>query len=227
MASTKSKSFRATLERAASRLNWVLIRVPPRVSKAWGKRGQLRVQGEINGFPFRTSLFPSRQGGHVMIVNQRMQAGARVAPGSVAQFRMEPDTEVRVVAEPAELKRALSEERSLRRWYDGLSRSMRNEIAKWVSDVKSAEARQRRSQQIAERLFATMDAERELPPILQVAFAQDPRARQGWELMSPSRRRGHLLRIFYYRDPEARARQVEKLLLDAAELTEKKLRSRG
>jgi uncharacterized protein YdeI (YjbR/CyaY-like superfamily) len=220
-----AKSFRATLERAASRLNWVLIRVPLDVAKLWGKRGQLRVRGDINGFAFRTSLFPTGKGGHIMIVNKRMQAGGKAVPGSTAQFRLEPDTEVRVVTEPAELKRALAQDRSLRRWYDRLNHSTRNEISKWVSDVKSAEARRRRAEQIAERLFATMEAERDLPPILQVAFAHDPRARQGWELMSPSRRRGHLLGIFYYRDPESRARRVAKAVQEAVERAEKKLRS--
>jgi uncharacterized protein YdeI (YjbR/CyaY-like superfamily) len=220
-----AKSFRAILERTASRLNWVLIHVPLDVAKLWGKRGQLRVRGEINGFAFRTSLFPTGKGGHIMIVNKRMQAGGKAVPGSTAQFRLEPDTEVRVVTEPAELKRALAQDRSLRRWYDRLNHSTRNEISKWVSDVKSAEARRRRAEQIAERLFATMEAERDLPPILQVAFAHDPRARQGWELMSPSRRRGHLLGIFYYRDPESRARRVAKAVQEAVERAEKKLRS--
>jgi uncharacterized protein YdeI (YjbR/CyaY-like superfamily) len=225
MTKPAAKSFRATLERAASRLNWVLIHVPLDVAKLWGKRGQLRVRGEINGFAFRTSLFPTGKGGHIMIVNKRMQAGGKAVPGSTAQFRLEPDTEVRVVTEPAELKRALAQDRSLRRWYDRLNHSTRNEISKWVSDVKSAEARRRRAEQIAERLFATMEAERDLPPILQVAFAHDPRARQGWELMSPSRRRGHLLGIFYYRDPESRARRVAKAVQEAVERAEKKLRS--
>jgi Domain of unknown function (DUF1905) len=45
-----------------------------------------------NGFPFRTSLFPSRKGGHIMIVNKRMQAGAKAAPGMVARFILQPDT---------------------------------------------------------------------------------------------------------------------------------------
>jgi uncharacterized protein YdeI (YjbR/CyaY-like superfamily) len=67
-----------------------------------------------------------------------------------------------------------------------------------------------------------MEAERELPPILRVAFARDPLAREGWELMSAVQRRGQLIAIFYYRSPEARARRVEKVLQAAAELAEKK-----
>src|SRR5437588_11485684 len=82
----------------------------------------------------------------------------------------------------------------------------------------------RRAEQICERLLATMEAERDLPPILQVAFARNLAAREGWERMSVSRRRGHLLGIFYYRSPEARARRVAKVVDDAARLADKRTR---
>ena len=216
-----AKSFQARLERIDSPLKWVMIRIPFDAAKIWGKRGQLKVKGEINGFAFRTSLFPRRNGGHMMLVNKRMQRGAGAAPGSVAQFRLEPDTEERIITAPVELKRALAEDRSLRRWFDKLNYSMRKYIADWIAEVKSAEARTRRAEQIAERLLATMEAERELPPILQIAFAHNPQAREGWERMSPARRRGHLLGIFYYRNPEARGRRVEKALQDAMEVAQK------
>ncbi len=216
-----AKSFQARLERIDSPLKWVMIRIPFDAAKIWGKRGQLKVKGEINGFAFRTSLFPRRNGGHMMLVNKRMQRGAGAGPGSVAQFRLEPDTEERIITAPVELKRALAEDRSLRRWFDKLNYSMRKYIADWIAEVKSAEARTRRAGQIAERLLATMEAERELPPILQIAFAHNPQAREGWERMSPARRRGHLLGIFYYRNPEARGRRVEKALQDALEFAQK------
>ena len=119
----------------------------------------------------------------------------------------------------------LAEDRSLRLWYDQLNHSTRNDIAKWVAEPKGAEARVRRAEQIAERLMAVMDAERELPPVLQVAFARNPRAAEGWERMSPSHRRGHLFGIFYYRTPEGRARRVEKMLDDATAIAEKASRT--
>ena len=79
----------------------------------------------------------------------------------------------------------------------------------------------RRSEQIAERLLAVMDAERELPPVLQVTFARHPRARDGWNAMSVSRRRGHLFGIFYYRTPDAQARRIGKMLEDAIAVAER------
>ena len=210
-----SKSFKATLERMPSNLGWVIVRIPLDVPKVWGTRGMLKVKGEINGFAFRTSLFPTGKGYHYLLVNKRMQAGAGARPGSVAQFRFEPDTEKRVATVPAELQRVLNEDRSLRRWFDQLNYSIRKWITDRVGQVKSAEARVRRAEQVAEQLMATMEAELELPPILKLAFAREPRAFAGWQRMSPLHRRGHLLAIFYYRSPEARDRRIAKVIEDA------------
>ena len=216
-----TKRFEARLERLRSRLNWIIIRIPFDADQAWGLRGQIKVKGEINGFAFRTSLFPTREGWHFLLVNKRMQKGARAVEGSVARFQMELDSEERTVTIPDELKRILNEDRSLRRWYDGLNHSTRNDIAKWTTEPKSGEARIRRVEQIAERLLNVMEAEQELPPILQVAFARHPRAREGWDGMSASRWRGHLFGIFYYRTPDARAHRIDKMLDDANAVAEK------
>lgn len=209
------KSFEAVLERGAGRLNWVIARIPFDVSEVWGSRAILRVKGSINGFAFRTSLFPTGDGRHVMLVNKTMQAGAKAGVGAAVRFSLEPDTAPRPVTMPAELERALSEVRALRRWYDQLSPYTRKYTAAWVAEVKSPEARARRAVQLAERLLATMEAERELPPILRAAFARDPRAYEGWKQMSAAQRRGHLLGIFYYRDPKAQARRAAQAVKDA------------
>ncbi|MGA2423161.1 MAG: YdeI/OmpD-associated family protein [Terriglobales bacterium] len=216
-----AKRFEARLERMRSRLNWVVIHVPFDAAKAWGLRGQIKVKGDVNGFAFRTSLFPTGTGRHILLVNKRMQKGARAAEGSVARFQIELDREERTAEIPDELERILREDRVFRRWYDGLNHSTRSDIAKWITEVKSDAARMRRAEQIAERLLAVMEAERELPPVLQVAFARHPRAREGWDAMSAARRRGHLFGIFYYRTPDAQGRRIDKMLDDATVLAAK------
>jgi hypothetical protein len=216
------RSFKATLERMPSNLGWVIVRIPLDVWKVWGTRGMLKVKGEINGFAFRTSLFPTGKGNHYLLVNKRMQAGAGARPGTAAQFFLEPDTEKRVATVPSELQRIFKEDRLLRRWFDRLNYSTRKWIADWVVQVKSREARVRRAEQVAEQLLATMEAERELPPILKLAFAREPRALAGWQRMSPSHRRGHLLAVFYYRTPEARDRRIAKTIEDALAFADRK-----
>ena len=221
-----AQRFEARLERLRSRLNWIVVHVPLDAARVWGVRGQIKVKGEINVFGFRTSLFPKRDGGHFLLVNKRMQKGARAYEGGAAHFELELDREEHSVAMPTELKRILTDDlgregRAVQRWYEGLNHSTRSDIAKWIAEPKSTAARGRRAEQLAERLLNVMEAEREMPPILQVAFARHPKARSGWDLMSASRRRGHLFGIFYYRTPDARSRRIDKMLDDANAVAEK------
>src|SRR5215472_12936148 len=156
-----------------SNLGWVSARIPFDVAEAWGKRGQIRVKGEINGFVFRTSLFPTGEGTHYVLVNKAMQKGGRTTPGDTAKFRLEPDFEERPVEMPPELERALGQLKSLRRFFDQWTSSRRRDFCRLVLQVKSPQARQRRAEQVAEHLLATMEAERDLPPVLKAAFARD------------------------------------------------------
>src|SRR5258708_25355891 len=159
-----AKTFAAMLERTGDRLNWTIVRVPFDVAKVWGARGQLKVAGQISGFAFRTSLFPTGKGGHILMVNKKMQAGGKVAPGMKARFRLEPDTAPRVVSPPEELLRALRQSKQLHKYYQSLNYSIRDWIAKQVDACKQAGTRLRRSQQIAERLLETMATESAPPP---------------------------------------------------------------
>lgn len=216
------KSFKATLERLRSNLGWIIVWIPFNVHNVWGSRGRLKVRGAINGFAFRTSLFPTRKGEHFLLVNKKMQDGAGRREGSTADFWLEPDLEERIVAVPAEMKRILAEDRSFRAWFDTLNYSIRKWLTDWITQPKSAASRARRAEQVAEQLFSAMEAERELPPAVKLAFTRDPRALEGWNLMSPSHRRGQLIAIFYYRSPDSRARRVEKVVEEAIALAEKK-----
>jgi uncharacterized protein YdeI (YjbR/CyaY-like superfamily) len=211
---TLARTFRAQLEKGNRALGWTITRVPFDPATAWKKMVRLRVRGEVNGFPFRTSLFPDPKGSgrsFYLLVNRAMQQGAGVSLGEIADFRLEPDLEPREAELPDELAVLLDEEPGLREWYSGLTEYMRREIGKWVMGVKSDEARMRRAEQMAERLLATMEGERELPPAIQAAFRVRPNARAGWARMTPAQRRGELLAVFYYQTLDARQRRIEKL----------------
>jgi Domain of unknown function (DUF1905)/Bacteriocin-protection, YdeI or OmpD-Associated len=216
-----AKSFKATLERIPSRLNWVIIRIPFNVSKVWGTRGKVRVKGEINSFAFRASVFPTSKGYHCLLIKKSMQTSAGV--GDTAHFRLVPDTAKPVAAIPPELQRILNEDRSFRRWFDQLGFSMRKWICDWIVSVKNPASRVRRAERVAEQLLATMEAELDLPPILKLAFARDPHAYQGWQSMTPLQRRYYLLGIFYCRTPESRDRRIAKMLEDALTRAKKRV----
>ena len=211
-----SRRFIATLERMPGRLGWTIVRVPFDVAKRWGSRGALRVRGEINGFEFRTSLFPTGRGTHYILINKKMQEGGGVRAGEKADFKLEPDTEERRVVIPAELEALFKQEKQLRKFFAAFNNSIRRWICDEIAKKKSAAARERRAEQVAEQLLETIEAERELPPLIKAAFANDPKAHAGWKKMTPLSRRGQLLAIFYYRNPDSRAKRLAKVMELAA-----------
>lgn len=222
MPASRPKTFRALLEHTGDGLHWVIARVPFNPVDVWPVRHGRRVRGEINGFGFRTSLFPESGGKrHVLLVNKQMQAGARAKAGDTVEIRLEPDLEEREATVPAELAKAVKGGAGLRRYFEALSPSMRRDIGRWTAEPKSVETRTKRAEQIAERLYLAMDGEREPPPILRAAFQRQPAARLGWEAMTPVRRRNHLFAIFYYQTAEGRERRTRIALEDALKVAKR------
>lgn len=199
-------------------MGWTVAHLPFDPHTAWTQMLRLRVRGKVlsaqgGSVEFRTSLFPvpGESGRYLLLVNNRVQREAGVTLGSVAEFTLEADLEPRPAELPDELASLLDEEPGLREYYDSLSESMRREIGKWVTNVKSDASRWKRSEQMAERLLGAMEGEHTLPPIVVVAFRKRPKAAAGWARMTQTQRRQELLGIFYYQSIEARQRRVDKL----------------
>ena len=210
-------SFDALLGRGQETLGWTIAHVPFDPAQVWQERIRLRVKGTINGFAFRTSLFPltGKQGQYFLLVNRAMQTGGQARAGHVAKLTLEPDLDPRPAELPDELDALLDDEPGLRTWYEALTEYTRREIGKWVHGVKSDEAKQRRAQQMAERMFFTMEAEQELPPAIAKALKARPRATAGWAKMTPSQRRMELFAVAYYQSPEAKTTRIDKLCIEA------------
>lgn len=213
------KRFRAVLEPLSGGLGWVVARLPFDPATAWKKMIRLRVKVETGGEVFRTSLFAEpKRGGHFVLVNKKMQKAAGVRLGGMIELAVEPDLEERETEVPLELEKIFKKEKALSKWYAKLSDSIRRDIARTINEVKSEEAKQRRVEQMAERMLLAMEGEKTLPPILDVAFRKSPAARRGWEQMTEVQRRGHLLGVFYYQSPEAREKRAGKVVEDCLRL---------
>jgi uncharacterized protein YdeI (YjbR/CyaY-like superfamily) len=229
MVALKAKSFRARLELVRDYMNWTVVRVPFDAAKTWPEMKRRRVRGTLNEVSFRTSLLRIATGdSDCIVVRKKMQREAGVKPGDEVKVTVEPDLEERPVLLPEEFARILKAERELRKWFEKtLSPSDRKEIGWWIGQVKSAEARERRSEHMAERLMLTMEGELETPPILKIAFQRQPLAGQGWKAMTAVQRRRHLLGIFYYRTPESRERRMEKAIEQALAVAERARKTRS
>ncbi|HET6511976.1 MAG TPA: YdeI/OmpD-associated family protein, partial [Candidatus Kapabacteria bacterium] len=207
------KKFKAKLRPLDEiNLGWKVVDIPFDVKKIFGSAGRVPVKGTANGFPFKTSLFPKADCQHFLMLNKQVQKGAGIDVGDKVDIILEADLGERTVEVPAILKKALSEEQSLWKYFNDFSYSMRKYIVDYTMEPKSDEAKQRRAEQMAVRLMETMDGEEVTPPLLEQYLVNNPKARKGWETMPRTHRRQHLFGIFGLVDPDARHRRIKKAL---------------
>jgi len=133
--------FKAKFIGVGPKQAWTFMKVPFSVEKAWGTRGQVRVRGTLNGFPYRSSIFPDGKGGHQMMVNKAMQQGAGAKPGDTMKVVMELDAEPRTVTAPADLRKALAKNARAKAAFEKLAYSHKKEYVDWIEEAKRAETR--------------------------------------------------------------------------------------
>lgn len=140
------KEFKAKLQGMGPGGAWTCLKVPFSVEKVWGTRARLSVKGTLNGFGYRSSIFPMGDGTHMMMVNKAMQQGARARAGGTVKVTMEPDTTPRTVAVPSILKKALAKNKRAKTAFNKLSYSHKKEYVDSITEAKQAETRARRVQ---------------------------------------------------------------------------------
>jgi uncharacterized protein YdeI (YjbR/CyaY-like superfamily) len=197
----------------APELKWKVLDVPFDAKKAFGKAGKIPIKGTVNGFEFRSSLFPRKNGLHFLLMNKTMQKEAGgISLGDEVHVEIELDKLERTVDIHPDLKKVISKEKGMLKYYEGLSYSMRKYFSDSIAQVKTEVTRKKRVEELAVILMEMRDGEISPPPILEAEFALNPKAREGWEKFSPSHKRSHLWGIFYYKQPDSRRRRLMKAI---------------
>lgn len=141
--------FKARLFRhpkAAKADSETLLNIPKAVSSKLG--GMTKVEGTMNGHPFRAALTPNTSGGHSLRVNEAMRKGANADAGDAVKLAiLGPEPGPRV---PADLRVALTDEAKAL-WNDLTSMGRRDWI-RWIDSAKTPETRARRVTRTVEQL---------------------------------------------------------------------------
>ncbi|MBM3331767.1 DUF1905 domain-containing protein [candidate division WOR-3 bacterium] len=145
------KNFRARIAPMGD-ARWSCIRIPFDVESAFGSKARVAVKGTVNGFAFRSSIFPDGSGSHFMMLNKAIREGAKVDTGDTVAVAMEPDTKARTIAVPKDLKAALALLPTLHSLFSNLSYSHKREYVDWISEAKRPETRQARIRKALELL---------------------------------------------------------------------------
>lgn len=105
------QEFEAELVKPDEPGTWTCLVVPFSVQQVFGKRGQVRVRGTING---------------------RIREAAEVDRGDRVKVVMDIDTEARAVEVPESLRRELAAQPKAKERFDRLSYSHRREYVLWI-----------------------------------------------------------------------------------------------
>lgn len=127
------------------------LEVPPPVVAALGGGKRPPVIVTINGHSWRTRVAIMR-GRHLIGLSNANRQAAGVVTGDEIDVDLELDAETRVVAEPADLARALDADPAARAAFDRLSQSNRRAHVHAIESAKKPETRSRRIQHVLEML---------------------------------------------------------------------------
>lgn len=127
-----------------------LLEVPEWVSKLFPAHVSTKVEGTINGHPFRAALEPDTSAGHWLRVNKAMLKGAGADVGATVRLAiLGPEPEPRV---PADLKGALGTSHEAKTLWDDLTSMGRRDWIRWIESAKQPETRTRRVARTVEQL---------------------------------------------------------------------------
>ncbi len=137
-------AFDAVLVRPEGVGTWTFLSIPLEVSAGFGSKGQVRIKGTINGYPFRSTALPMGDGTHYLVVGKDIRDHIASAQGDTVKVRLELDTETRQAEVPEELQLALNSQPLAAAAFEKISNSHQKEWINWIMSAKQAATRLRR-----------------------------------------------------------------------------------
>ena len=114
------------------------------VMSAFGKKGQVKVRGTLNGHPFRGSTLPHGDSTHYLVVNKSIRDAIGASQGDFVQVIMHKDDEERRAAIPNNLAAALQANPASKAIIEKLSYSHQKQYVEWIESAKQTATRQNR-----------------------------------------------------------------------------------
>src|SRR5215469_1847021 len=160
--------FEATLQTVDE---CTILRLPEAASEKLPSRGQVAIQGMINGREFQTVLEPDGYSGHWMKVNEELQKIAAVSAGGTATLEIESikdwpepnvpqDFEAALAAAPQQIQDLWNDITPMARW----------EWVRWVNATSNLDTRKRR----VDVSISKMQSGKRRPCCFNLAACTDP-----------------------------------------------------
>jgi hypothetical protein len=148
-----------------------VLRLPQKASVKLPSRGQVAVQGTINGRQFKTVLEPDGNFGHWMKIDRKLQKSAALSAGDIATLEIESVKDWPEPSLPKDLKTALAAApQKIQDLWTEITPMARWEWVRWVNATPNPDTRKRR----VEVSISKMKSGKRRPCCFNLAACTDP-----------------------------------------------------
>jgi hypothetical protein len=138
---TEKQTFTAVIQNAGG--GGAFVEVPFDVEKEFGSK-RPKVRALIEGIPYRGILTRMGSECHILGIRKEIREQVGKTFGDEVKITVEPDTELRTVEVPADLRRELQKDKVAKASFDKLSYTHQKEYVAWITEAKRKETRQNR-----------------------------------------------------------------------------------
>ena len=169
--------FDATLYEIDKR---TILRLPEKASGKLPSRGQVAVQGTINGHGFQAVLEPDGSLGHWMTIDRNLQKTAALGAGDTATLEIESRKDWPEPNVPQDLERALAAApQKIQDLWQAITPMARWEWVRWVKATENPDTRKRR----VEVSISKMKSGKRRPCCFNLAACTDPKLSKNGRLI--------------------------------------------
>jgi len=159
-----------------------ILRLPEKASGKLPSRGQVAVQGTINGHGFRAVLEPDGYFGHWMRIDGKLQHAAALSTGDTATLEIEALKDWPEPNVPQDLETALAgAPQKIQDLWKVITPMARWEWVRWVNATQNPDTRKRR----VEVSISKMKSGKRRPCCFNLAACTDPNLSKNGGLIDP------------------------------------------
>lgn len=124
--------------------SWTILHLPKEASAKLPSRGQVMIQGTINGYPIKMPLEPDGKGSHWFRVNDTLGKAANIKAGDTVTLDIEPTKDWPEPDVPADLQKALAADAHIQTLWETFTPLAHWEWIRWIRSTGREETRKKR-----------------------------------------------------------------------------------
>ena len=134
--------------------DWTILLLPKDASAKLPSRGQVMVEGTMNGHHFRTPLEPDGRWSHWFRLDADLLKAVGATAGDTVTLAIEPTKEWVEPDVPADLKQAVEADPRVRELWQDITPMARWEWVRWTRSTNNAETRKKRIEVACSKLLS-------------------------------------------------------------------------